>query len=348
MGLKEIINVTELNIPFVFVAIVTTRKVIQQKPDAVNRYLRAYTEALSIIRRDKETAMKVMAKFMKTDNRQVLESIYEEHAPVMQRVPLMTKDAVQAVLDVVKNPKGQQVKPEDFYDNSFIQKLDASALSTRCTRAKPKGIKFGTSANTSTPMAWYLHIDMDAFYASVEQVLDPSLIGKPVIVGGRNGGASSLRHPMKRESLAFTRRCRGFRQENSARRHLSANRRRIYSLIFSESFCHPRPVFAGSSRRLLDEGIVDLTARSSFLARRLKPRTGSLKRSGSTGPASSGGVPPAASSPDRRDASQAQGLIFVAQGGEVEFLAPLDVKLIPGVGPKTHHGLVAARDQDHR
>lgn len=128
LGLKHILNLTELNIPFVFVSVVTTRKVIQQKPDAVIRYLRAYTEAISIIRRDKETTLKVMGKFMKTDNRKLLEAVYEEHLPVFQRVPLMTKEAVQAVLDVAKNPRAQQMKPEDFYDNSFIQKLEVSGF----------------------------------------------------------------------------------------------------------------------------------------------------------------------------------------------------------------------------
>ena len=128
LGLKHILNVTELNIPFIFVAVVTTRKVIQQKPDAVSRYLRGYTEAISIIRRDKETAMKVMGKFMKTDNRQLLEAVYDEHAPVFQRFPLMTKEEVQAVLEVAKSPRAAQAKPEDFFDNSFLQKLEASGF----------------------------------------------------------------------------------------------------------------------------------------------------------------------------------------------------------------------------
>ena len=128
LGLKHILNVTDLNIPFIFVSVVTTRRITQQKPEAVIRYLRGYTEAISVIRRDKETTVKVMGKYMKTDNQKLLEAVYEEHLPVFQRLPLMTKEAVQAVLDVAKNPKAQQMKPEDLFDNSFLQKLDASGF----------------------------------------------------------------------------------------------------------------------------------------------------------------------------------------------------------------------------
>jgi ABC-type nitrate/sulfonate/bicarbonate transport system substrate-binding protein len=128
LGLKPILNVTEMNIPFVFVGVCTTRKMIQQRPDAITRFLRAYIEALAIIRTDKEATFKAMGKFLKTDNRQTLESIYDDYGSAYQRVPLMTKQEVQAVLEVVKSPKGVRAKPKVFYDNSFVQKIDASGF----------------------------------------------------------------------------------------------------------------------------------------------------------------------------------------------------------------------------
>ncbi len=128
LGLKQIVNVTELNIPFIFVGVATTRKIVQQKPEAVTRFLRAYTESIAIIKQDKETALKAIGKFLKTDNRRALDGIYDDYVGAFPRVPMMTKEEVKAVLDVVKNPKGQHVQPEDFYDNSFVQKLESSGF----------------------------------------------------------------------------------------------------------------------------------------------------------------------------------------------------------------------------
>jgi NitT/TauT family transport system substrate-binding protein len=128
LGFKAILNVTELNIPFIFVGVCTTRKIAQQKADAVMRFLRAYAESIAVIRRDKETALQAMGKFLKTDSQRALEGIYTEYAAAFPQVPLMTRDEVKAVLDVAKSPKAQQAKPEDFYDNSFVQKIESSGF----------------------------------------------------------------------------------------------------------------------------------------------------------------------------------------------------------------------------
>ncbi len=71
---------------------------------------------------------KTLAKYLKLENHKDLEAVYEEYENVFPRIPLMTSAEVKAVLDVAKSPKAKQARPEDFFDNSFIQKIQASGF----------------------------------------------------------------------------------------------------------------------------------------------------------------------------------------------------------------------------
>ena len=53
------------------------------------------------------------------------------------------------------------------------------------------------------PSHWYLHVDLDAFFASVEQLDNPKLRGKPVIVGGRPEDRRSVVSTASYEARAF-------------------------------------------------------------------------------------------------------------------------------------------------
>ena len=128
VGLKPIVNVTEMKIPFLFTAMLSSPRVMREKNEALTRFLRGYIEAMAVIRKDRETTIKSMGKYLKTTDREVLESVYDDYKDVFPQVPLMTAAEVKAVLDVAKSPKAKQMKPEEFYDNSLVQKIQASGF----------------------------------------------------------------------------------------------------------------------------------------------------------------------------------------------------------------------------
>jgi len=127
-GLEPIVNVTELKIPFLFTGILSSSKLVREKNEALTRFLRGYIEAMAVIRKDRETTIKSMGKYLKTNDREVLESVYEDYRDVFPQTPLMTSAEIKAVLDVAKSPKAKQMKPEDFYDNSLVRKIQASGF----------------------------------------------------------------------------------------------------------------------------------------------------------------------------------------------------------------------------
>jgi DNA polymerase-4 len=187
-----------------------------------------------------------------------------------------------------------------------------------------------------------LHVDLDAFFAAVEQRDKPSLRGKPVVVGGIGGRgvvatASYEARAFGVHSAMSTREARA-RCPHAA--YLSgrfdayrATSRAVMTLLRELS-----PLVEPLS---LDEAFVDLAVADvddvsvegvTALARRLKDDvrevTGGL--CGSVGIASSKLVAKIASDLDKPD-----GLVVVPPGTEQDLLRPMSVSVIPGVGPAT-------------
>jgi hypothetical protein len=123
-----LVNITDLKIPFLFTGMLSSPRLVKEKNEALTRFIRAYIEAMTVIRKDKETTLKALSKFQKTNDRDILESVYEEYRDVFPVVPLMTAAEIQAVLDVSKSPKAKSMKPQEFFDNSIVQKIQASGF----------------------------------------------------------------------------------------------------------------------------------------------------------------------------------------------------------------------------
>jgi DNA polymerase-4 len=187
-----------------------------------------------------------------------------------------------------------------------------------------------------------LHVDLDAFFAAVEQRDKPSLRGKPVVVGGI--GARGVVSTASYEARPFgvhsamptaeaRRRCPNAAFLAGRFHAYRATSERVMELLRSIS-----PLVEPLS---LDEAFVDLAAAGlpdhtvatvSALGRELKERvaevTGGL--TGSVGIATSKLVAKIASDLDKPD-----GLVVVAPGLERDLLRPMQVTVIPGVGPAT-------------
>jgi len=192
-------------------------------------------------------------------------------------------------------------------------------------------------------MSWYLHIDMDAFFASVEQVLDPSLKGKPVIVGGRNGRGVVTSASYAARKFGVHSAMPGFQAKKLCPHGIFLpNRRRVYAEFSAKVFAILEQYSPEVHALSIDEGLVDLSGTERLFGPPLKTAETIIRRIESElGLPSSGGV-----STSRVTAKIAatlgkpRGLVYVPSGSEADFLAPLAVAMIPGVGPKTHKTLL--------
>ncbi len=133
-GLKELVDVTEKNIPMIHAAFASTKDYLKTHPDQVRRFLQGYLEGIKVARAEPELAKQIIGKYTKTANRDDLEDSYRTFLPAWERLPLVPAASVQTMLNFATHSAAKTAKPESFIDNSALIELDKSGFVERLYR----------------------------------------------------------------------------------------------------------------------------------------------------------------------------------------------------------------------
>src|SRR5438034_564379 len=190
------------------------------------------------------------------------------------------------------------------------------------------------------------HLDLDAFFAAVEELENPSLRARPLIVGGDPHGRGVV------ATANYVARACGIHSAMSAAEALRRcpqavfvrPRHSVYREHSRAVWESVRAIVPTVERTGLDEGYLDLgeVARDFLRARELAEAVQTAVR-GTTSLTCSLGV--AASKVVAKVASDSRkpgGITVVRPGREAAFLGPLAVRKLPGVGPRSAERLAGA------
>ncbi len=130
-GFKELINITEKNIPMIHAAFASTKDYMKAQRENVRRFLQGYLEGIKVARADAELAKQVIGKYTKTTDRDDLEDAYRTFMPAWEKVPVVPTAAVQTMLNFATHPAAKTAKPESFIDNSALIDLEKSGFIDR-------------------------------------------------------------------------------------------------------------------------------------------------------------------------------------------------------------------------
>jgi len=198
----------------------------------------------------------------------------------------------------------------------------------------------------AAPTKQIAHLDLDCFFVSVERLKDPTLIGKPVAVGGAPGGRGVV------ASASYEARAFGVRSAMSTARALRLchhlivvrSRHHEYGEISEKLSARMEQIAPVVERASIDEMYMDFTGCESLYNNDLPgfmrtiqklvsdefhlPCSIALATSKTLAKIAVGTVKP-------------NGVCVVPAGQEEQFLAPLSIAVIPGVGEKTEEVLRA-------
>ena len=120
----------DLNLPFIYSSVHTSYKMLRERPEIVQRMVAAFAEIIYFVEKNPDKAKASIAKAMRTNDQEALQSAYNVYASeILDRTMVVPGKAVAEAVELARE-SGTTVrrKPEEIYDNSYVNNLEKSGF----------------------------------------------------------------------------------------------------------------------------------------------------------------------------------------------------------------------------
>jgi len=130
LGFRELVDLRKTDIEYAGSSIAGMAPYIKSHSQLVENFLKGYVESLHFFRTRKEKSVNGIMKFMKMSDRARAEEGYEYYVDLMPVMPYASNNGIKAVLQFLAagQPKAATAKPEEFYDSSYLKKIEESGF----------------------------------------------------------------------------------------------------------------------------------------------------------------------------------------------------------------------------
>jgi NitT/TauT family transport system substrate-binding protein len=130
LGMRELFDIDTLGIELQQTCITVTTRYLREHRPVVKSFVQAYAEGLHRFATDREFSIRVMKKYLRVDEKEMLDDAYTFFSPRLQKIPYPTLKGIKFILDGMaeSQPRARNVAPESFVDLSLLQELDQNGF----------------------------------------------------------------------------------------------------------------------------------------------------------------------------------------------------------------------------
>jgi ABC-type nitrate/sulfonate/bicarbonate transport system substrate-binding protein len=130
LGFKVILDITDLKIPFAATVLISTRNTVARKQGEISKFMRAYAEAVHYYLTNPEGASKIVQKYTKVEDKEVISHSMAAEAKAMEKTLQVDPQGIELILGLMRKtmPQAASAKPQDFYDPQFFSDLRDSGF----------------------------------------------------------------------------------------------------------------------------------------------------------------------------------------------------------------------------